>query len=86
MAQHSHQADEFFDLRGQNHAINVLSGKKGNIVKNQSVQETEAPPVSEESQKSEEPRVIIHRNDNIVTGIEFICTCGQRSEIRFEYE
>jgi len=36
--------------------------------------------------ENEQPLVVIHRDGEIISGAEFICSCGRRAMLDFEYE
>ncbi|NUN69451.1 MAG: hypothetical protein HUU02_07035 [Bacteroidetes bacterium] len=33
-----------------------------------------------------EPKVVVHRNGDEIESIEFVCTCGCRKTVRFDYD
>lgn len=58
----------------------------GNVIKRKTVICTGKHKVYNDEGDENQPSIIVHRNDNAVEGVEFICTCGKSSMVSFDYE
>jgi hypothetical protein len=64
------------------------SRRYGNIIKGEPNLECQSPTEnanSTEGLPSQQPEVIIHKDGENIKSIEFICICGQKTEVRFDY-
>ncbi len=59
---------------------------KGNVVKRETVVCRGRHKVYSDDGDVNQPSIIVHRNNNAVDGVEFICTCGKSSKVTFDYE
>jgi hypothetical protein len=78
------------DFKGftANSKVQLTSTKRyGNIIKGDAQAKEVSASVPREPQESSHanPEVIVHKDGEIITSIEFICICGQKSEVRFDY-
>jgi hypothetical protein len=64
------------------------SHRYGNIIKGESnleSQPSQDKPYNTESTSAPQPEIIIHKDGETIKSIEFVCTCGQKTEVRFDY-
>ena len=83
--------DHFSPLGSPVERPTPVPSTRGNIIKSNSrpqsnedhgdpVPGTESTPVPE----SHDPQIIVHRDGENITRIEYLCPCGRKSEISFE--
>lgn len=58
----------------------------GNVMKDVPFEKASFRAIVRDSACTEEPAVSIQRSGDIVTGIEFRCSCGRSKIVSFEYE
>lgn len=56
----------------------------GNVVRNKEFRPARFNELSDESNRTDSPSVVVHRNGDIIERIEFICTCGCTKTVLFE--
>lgn len=56
-----------------------------NIIKAREVTLSGAVVVEHVGASPSEPTVLVHREGDTVTGIEFCCVCGKSAAVRFDY-
>jgi hypothetical protein len=79
-------ADDFSDLSAKKHLASRSFINHGNVMKYSPEDSPQVQPEAEQQSKKGEPEIIIHREEEMVTRIEFICPCGQHTEVHFDYD
>ena len=80
-------SDSFSELAVNNCLNNVDMHIRGNVIKaSASERPVHEPEVNEQKPAdTSEPEIIVHREGEEITRIEFVCSCGKRGEIQFDY-
>ena len=62
------------------------SAARGNIIKAHRVCIAGKQKIGIIESGNDQPTVLVHKDGDVVTGAEFLCTCGRRATIEFEYD
>jgi hypothetical protein len=71
---------EFNDVRSEQHT------SAGNVIKKMKTRSGGTFSIETKKNMEGEPKININRIDETIESIEFICTCGRKAEVRFEYD
>jgi hypothetical protein len=81
------RADSPFEDFGSFEAIRVgIGNRTGNIIKGNQVVTGGACAIELHEGGDDEPSVVIHRDHNKISRIEFICSCGRGTSLTMEYK
>ncbi len=80
-----HGAD-FVDLLSYDNVKSKSVRHRSNLIKSASILERGAAKIEYMDGEHTEPSIVVHRQDEKVARIEFICSCGKTSTISLEYE
>jgi hypothetical protein len=81
-----HDKDTFEDL-GAFEAVRIGVGSKtGNIIKNTQVVAGGTRAIELHEGEDDQPSVVIHRDHDRVSRIEFLCSCGRGTSVSIEYD
>ncbi len=81
-----HEPTSFIDFASFQNVQVTKKGRRGNILKADSVDSGTARKIEVEATEGDQPGVILHRNGEIIESVEIVCLCGRHSEIRLEYD
>ena len=90
----NHPINEHFSpLGSQLDRRSPIPSTRGNILKSytrpQPMEDQDAPVSNTgcaSDPESHEPQIVVHRDGENITRIEYLCSCGRKSEISFEYD
>ncbi len=80
------ETSSFIDFASFQNVQATKKGRKGNILKADSVDSGTARKIEVEANEADQPGIILHRNGEIIESVEVVCVCGRHSEIRLEYD
>ncbi len=89
MEKDSEQAQDhssFIDFASFQNVQVTKSGRKGSVLKADSVDSGSIRKIEIEASEPGQPEIILHRNGEIIESVEIVCVCGRHSEIRLEYD
>lgn len=86
MSQPVSSPNSFTDLVSALHTPAATKPQGGNVVRNLQVPRMELTPLRSGTDRPKEPQVIVHRDGDVITGIEFQCPCGCSKTVSFSYE
>ena len=81
---HPGEAD-FTDLVNYT-CVGVAGAKNGNLIKSKHISCSGTKTIDVSHAASNQPTVIMHRDGDTVTAIEFVCTCGASTLVSLEYD
>ena len=84
--QKDYRASTFIDFASFQNVHVTKPGKRGSVLKADSVESGAARKIEVESNGSGQPEIILHRNGEAIERVEVVCTCGRHTEIRLEYD
>jgi hypothetical protein len=74
----------FVDLSHIDQVKPISVHARGNIIRTQPAVGPAAGPAAAAGDHA--PEIVVHRNGDEVSAIEFVCSCGKRSTVRIEYD
>jgi len=80
------ESSSFVDFASFRNVQVTKIGRKGNVLKADSVDSGTARKIEVEANEADQPGIILHRNGEIIESVEVVCVCGRHSEIRLEYD
>ena len=80
------RAVDFVDYNSFEHISSRSDSTRSSIIKSTSVKEKGIAKIEVISGNETEPSIYIHRQDEKISKIEFICSCGKSTHLDLEYE
>ena len=80
------ESSSFIDFASFQNVEVTKRGKRGNVLKADSVDSGSTRRIEVEANAPDQPGIILHRNGEIIESVEVVCVCGRHSEIRLEYD
>jgi len=74
--QNEQQPSTFVDFASFQNVRVTKTGKRGSVLKADSVEWGNARKIEIESHGASQPEIILHRDGEIIERVEVVCTCG----------
>ena len=80
------QGDEFTDLAAYKKVSMPGVRSDDNVIKRVHVVHSGVEEIHRDTQEEGSPDIVVHRDGDVVVGIDFVCKCGHSAGIRFAYD
>ncbi len=81
---HASESD-FAELLNYNR-VGIAGVRRGNLIKARHISCTGTQTIDVSHSSVDQPTVIMHRDGDTITAIEFICACGASTLVSLEYD
>ena len=78
--------DQFVELTEFSAPEENVTPLSGNVLKNAQIAGFKFSNLQIDTTCSDEPTVVVKRKGDVIESIEFICSCGRKKTVTFEYE
>jgi hypothetical protein len=76
----------FVDLSSFSHVDTSVTSAKSSVIKSPLVRNNGVAKIEVLDGNKTEPTIHVHRQNDKITKIEFICSCGKSTDVDLEYE
>jgi hypothetical protein len=80
------QEDEFTDLAAYKKVSMPGIRSDDNVIKRVHVVHSGVEEIHRDSEEGGAPDIVVHRDGDVVIGIDFVCKCGHSASIRLAYD
>ena len=80
------QGDDFTDLAAYKKVSMPGVRSDDNVIKSVLVVHSGVEEIHRDTEEAGTPDIVVHRDGEIVVGIDFVCKCGHSAGIRFAYD
>jgi hypothetical protein len=86
MSKRGASEEEFTDLASYQKVNMPGVRSDANVIKRVHVVHSGVEEIHRDSDGHASPDVVVHRDGDVIVGIDFVCKCGHSASIRLEYD